>query len=255
MAKDLKKILLASSGSQGVVALRELFALGYVNKISVITFESPFNEPFIKFLEFNRIEYVTIKNNIHLDEYFNQMEEVNILLSISFRFIFSDFALKRIRLSAINFHPGILPNYKGSFSIPWSIINNEEKVGYTYHLMISKVDSGNIIYQESFKINNRTAHELNYLVFQKGLSKIGHVLKIIEKKNFIPKKMIGKGKFYPNILPFSGEIDINWDNDKTERYIRAMFFPPFKPAVFKWDFKTFEINSIVEFTENIKKLK
>ena len=50
------KIVLASQGSQGVVALRELFALGYKpDDISVVICKADprHNEPLISFLQFN----------------------------------------------------------------------------------------------------------------------------------------------------------------------------------------------------------
>lgn len=222
------KLLLATNGSQGVVALRELYALGYRDdSISIITFNSRFNGVFIEFLKFNKKRYTVIESLNHLDDYFKD-KEFDILLSISFRFIFSETSLKRINIAAINFHPGILPEYKGSFSIPWAIINNEDKVGYTFHYMTVKVDSGEYLYQEKFLIDGKTSHALNYLIFQRGILMLGRVLKKAENKQAGMSRK--GGRFYPNKLPFGGEINPKWGKDRIERFIRAMYFPPFEPA-------------------------
>ena len=225
-----RKLLLATNGSQGVVTLRELYALGFDNSnISIITFQSKFNQVFIEFLKFNKKEFTIIESCKHLDDYLND-KTFDILLSLSFRFIFSETALSKIQIAAINFHPGILPFYKGSFSIPWSIINNEEFVGYTYHHMIARVDCGQTIKQEKLKISNQTAHTLNYLIFQRGISKLGEVLDIIKLKQGSETFSDEIGMFFNNKLPFNGEIDPDWDENMKERFIRAMYFPPFESA-------------------------
>lgn len=225
-----RKILLATNGSQGVATLRELYALGFDNSnISIITFQSKFNQVFIEFLKFNKKEFTVVENSKQLEDYFMD-KSFDILLSLSFRFIFSERALNKIQIAAINFHPGILPFYKGSFSIPWAIINNEEYVGYTYHHMIKRVDCGQIIKQEKFRISNQTAHTLNYLIFQRGISKLGEVLKLIKTEQKEEAPYDEKGVFYNNKLPFNGEINPDWDENKKERFIRAMYFPPFESA-------------------------
>ena len=45
----------------------------------------------------------------------------------------------------VNIHFGMLPKYRGSFSIPWAIINNEEYIGITLHEIDTGIDSGSII--------------------------------------------------------------------------------------------------------------
>ena len=50
------RIVLATQGSQGIVALRELFSLGYrIEDIDIYICKSEFNSPLIKFLEY--LEY------------------------------------------------------------------------------------------------------------------------------------------------------------------------------------------------------
>jgi methionyl-tRNA formyltransferase len=44
-----------------------------------------------------------------------------------------------------NFHLGILPEYRGSGTVNWVIINEEKEVGVTLHEMNEKIDDGNIL--------------------------------------------------------------------------------------------------------------
>jgi len=53
----------------------------------------------------------------------------------------------------VHLHPGIVPNYRGSTCFYYSIIN-EEKCGVTAYFMDEKIDTGDIIFQRSFKKPN-----------------------------------------------------------------------------------------------------
>lgn len=52
----------------------------------------------------------------------------------------------------INIHYSLLPKYRGLHSTVWAILNNEEYLGLSIHLMNENIDDGPIIYQ--FKIKN-----------------------------------------------------------------------------------------------------
>ena len=54
----------------------------------------------------------------------------------------------------INFHDGPLPKYGGLYSSTWAILKNENTHGCCWHLMTSKVDSGDIISSKKFRIED-----------------------------------------------------------------------------------------------------
>ena len=239
-------IILATQGSQGIVALRELFSLGYkLNDISICVCKSQFNQPLISFLEYLNCPFSNIDSSEKFDEVVFNSKVNSLLISVSWKFLISKKALKHLNFKAINFHPGLLPEYKGCFSTPWSLINNEREVGYTYHFMNEKFDCGNILLKESIKIEkNDDAFSLNFKIFQKGLSRLGYVIDRSES-NGVPQAK--KGKYYANEIPFKGEIDINWPDEFIERYIKAMNFPPHKPAVLKSYNNEYRVTSLDEY--------
>jgi methionyl-tRNA formyltransferase len=53
---------------------------------------------------------------------------------------------------AINFHPSLLPAYRGRAPLNWAIINGEVKTGLTAHFIDEGTDTGDIIIQESIDI-------------------------------------------------------------------------------------------------------
>ena len=58
---------------------------------------------------------------------------------------------------------------------------------------------------------------------------------------------IQKGRLYKRELPFKGFINLNWRKDKIERFIRAMYFPPFEGAKLIYKGREYQFMTMVEF--------
>ena len=57
------------------------------------------------------------------------------------------------------------------------------------------------------------------------------------------------GSFYRRVIPFGGIIDHTWTEVKIDSFIRAMFFPPFRGAIAKFDGIKFEVDNIDQYTK------
>ena len=47
--------------------------------------------------------------------------------------------------TAINFHNGLLPDYRGLNATPWSLYNREPDTGYSFHHMTAGIDEGPVV--------------------------------------------------------------------------------------------------------------
>jgi methionyl-tRNA formyltransferase len=56
------------------------------------------------------------------------------------------------KLGGINYHPSLLPKYRGGSAINWTIINGERETGVTIHYIDEGVDTGPILLQEKVRI-------------------------------------------------------------------------------------------------------
>ncbi|MDD2233937.1 MAG: methionyl-tRNA formyltransferase [Desulfitobacteriaceae bacterium] len=56
-------------------------------------------------------------------------------------------------LGGINYHPSLLPKFRGGSAMAWAIISGEKETGVTIHYIDEGVDTGNIILQESVPID------------------------------------------------------------------------------------------------------
>jgi methionyl-tRNA formyltransferase len=59
----------------------------------------------------------------------------------------------------INFHPSLLPYYRGTIPSYWVIKNNEQTTGFTAHKVTSTIDSGEVIFQEIITVEKDISEE------------------------------------------------------------------------------------------------
>ena len=65
-------------------------------------------------------------------------------------------------MGTINLHGSLLPQYRGAAPINWAVINGEKETGVTTFKLKHEIDTGDILLQESFAIDdNETAGEVH----------------------------------------------------------------------------------------------
>jgi methionyl-tRNA formyltransferase len=251
------KYIIFAYGVAGVLILNKLFSLGIKkNNIYVITHKKKLgmNTTFFEFLKFHQIKFDIFENK----NFFLKIKrfKANLLFSIYFRKKIPNKILNLVNFRAINLHPSFLPNYKGAFSIPWMIYNNEKFAGFTYHYMNSKFDSGNIIYQKKIKINsNDTSFSLYNRIIYKSIIYIEKILKKpLNGKDGKVQKF--KGTYYGREMPEKCELKLENSLNLNSRIIRLSYFPPFKPSFLRHKSRIIYFNTIKKFkifVDNIKK--
>src|SRR5262245_47724938 len=69
------------------------------------------------------------------------------------------------RRGSINIHQGLAPYYRGGPPVFWELYNGEREIGVTVHFVESKVDTGEIIAQETLPLVYDYSYGLNYEAF------------------------------------------------------------------------------------------
>lgn len=121
----------------------------------------------------------------------------------------------------INFHPTLLPLGRGPWPLPRVILSGQKENGVTFHKLIDKMDSGDIILQKKFRVNDREDLEtlscrcqlLAKQMMEELLPNISQLW-----NNAVPQ---GEGEYweYPSDeeMTFDGSMEV----DKIDRIIRA----------------------------------
>ena len=63
-------------------------------------------------------------------------------------------ALEVPRLGVINFHPSLLPRYRGPIPVGWAIRNGDREIGMTFHRMSADLDTGPILAQATLPLGD-----------------------------------------------------------------------------------------------------
>lgn len=82
--------------------------------------------------------------------------EADVVVSINFVNIIPKKFIDKFRYGVVNAHAGDLPRYRGNACPNWAILNQEDNVVLSFHLMDEGLDSGPVISKEWFKLGENT---------------------------------------------------------------------------------------------------
>jgi len=254
--RKIMRILLAAFYKPGVLALNQLFDMGFSpRQIRLLTHDLDRNKELLQLAKDKGILYTTDYIKKRLAQEWIEEFAPNVMFSLYYRYIIPGHILKILPMGGINLHPALLPKYRGCFSVPWAIINGEEYTGFTYHYMIEEVDAGPIVLQERVRIKpDDTAYSLYHRIIDVAMSRFKDVLRLVVEERYKGKPQKGIALYYPRQIPYDGYIDPTWDEKFIERFIRAMYFPPFRPAVVKIKGKEYEVESMTNYKKLVQEL-
>lgn len=134
---------------------------------------------------------------------------------------------------SVNVHFGMLPKYRGSYSIPWAILNNEAEIGVTLHEMAPSIDDGAIIRQERF-LNDPalSCRDIYDRAVEIGTDLVTCLVGRLLRNDppvSAPQDERMATYYAPN---YPGGFRIPWRQTATyvANYVRAAHFPPYEGA-------------------------
>ncbi|MBE9203316.1 hypothetical protein IQ218_07470 [Synechocystis salina LEGE 06099] len=84
----------------------------------------------------------------------------DLIISAAYPQIFSKDLISLASRGSVNFHPSLLPKYRGAHPHFWAIAKGEKNSGITAHFMTENLDDGAIIEQIEFPIQDFNYYEL-----------------------------------------------------------------------------------------------
>lgn len=134
------------------------------------------------------------------------------------------------KIAAINAHPSLLPKYRGPNPYFWTIRNQEQISGVTFHLIDKGLDTGAILAQEEIKIypsdTGKSLKERTVLV-ARGV--VCELLKALREDIIIPlTQREDKASYYSH--PEDLELDFTRTAEENDALIRAIY--PWSEAYF-----------------------
>ena len=186
--------------------------------------------PFVQTENINKLEIIERIKKVKPD----------IGMSYHWKTLISQEVLDCFPRGVINFHPGDLPRYKGNACTHWAIINGENKIVITLHLMTTELDSGPIILKREIPLLGNTYISEIYDYIRDNCSEIymEAIDKIKDGFSGLPQdKNPGQSlRCYPRSLRDS---EINWNEPAVmlARLVKAVSEPLFGAYTFIGDKK------------------
>jgi len=221
-----KKVVFLGGKDIGYECLALLFKKSEQLNINIIGVDTSLRGKAIK-------EFVLKHNLQYLD---GIIPKCDIIISVQYHRVLSDSEIEMASECAINLHMAPLPEYRGCNQFSFAIIDGANEFGTTLHEMTPGIDAGSIIAESRFNISSdiwvKDLFDLTYDASVKLYKKyLPHIVSgeyntidqeslLSERKtSFHLRKDIGKIR----------KIDLNWDEDKINRHLRATMMPGFEP--------------------------
>ena len=166
------------------------------------------------------------------------------VVTAAFGQILSERFLAIPKYGVLNVHASLLPKYRGSSPIQWSIINGDEQSGITIMRTVKAVDAGDILLEKATPIGeDETAGELFDRLAILGGEAICEAISLVEsgKAVFVPQDE-SKATHCSMISKEDGNIDFSKTARQIDCFVRGMSpWPSAFTHVFGKTLKVFKV--------------
>lgn len=201
------------------------------NIISIVSKKQPETTKRRKFKQ-SEVSLFASRNNIPfldpdiLDSKFKdklKKMKPDLFLVCAYGKILSDDFIKIPTYGTLNIHPSLLPQYRGPSPVQNTIINLDDKSGYTIIKMDKGVDTGDILFISepiSLRKNEKYLDLLNFLLSESSKGITQAIDNLVNNKN-IDKQDNEKASYTELIKKTDGLIEWNSSAEKIEAKFRA----------------------------------
>jgi len=181
--------------------------------------------------ETQTIQYIHT-DDLHSRKLLSTLEklELDYIFNIDSFSIIREALLKLPKFGMINFHNSPLPMYRGANAPSWAIINDEKEFGVTWHFLDAGVDTGEILWKETFGVSaNETARSLIFKSVEAGIKLFKqnfHTL--LESEPKTEQQPEEGSRYFRRDIPNGGYIDFSWPARKIDCMVRGLDFRPFE---------------------------
>lgn len=165
---------------------------------------------------------VRIKTKDAIDEL--RKYEADVFVVAAFGQILSQEILDMPRYGSLNIHGSLLPKYRGASPIQQVIINGEEETGVTIMQMDAGIDTGDMLYKKSIKIEDTDTFEtLHDKLMILGGESIVEALELLEQGKLIPQKQDETLSCHASLITKEmGNIDFSKKAIEINRLVRGL---------------------------------
>lgn len=119
----------------------------------------------------------------------------------------------------INFHPSLLPAYRGGSAMNWALINGEKETGVTIHKIDAGIDTGPIIIQEKVSIEPDDTVKSLYFnkIYPLGVKMVAEAVRLIREGKAVARPQDESQASFQAVIK-EQDVRINWQQDAGRIY-------------------------------------
>ena len=150
--------------------------------------------------------------------------DADIFVVVAYGKLLSKEILDMPKYGCINVHASLLPKYRGSAPIQWSIIDGEKVTGVTVMQMDEGMDTGDMLFKSAVEIEDTdTADSLYDKLTKAGANIISDALDAIEIGDIHPVKQDNENATYAKMLNKAlGHVNYSRPAVEIERLVRGL---------------------------------
>lgn len=148
------------------------------------------------------------------------------------------------RYGCINFHPALLPDWRGTAGYNIAILEKLSQWGATAHYVDSEIDTGNIIKSFKFNFDYRleTAQSLEKKTQEIQVELYKSVILDVKDKGVLDSvKQNGDEGIYISRNQMESMKKVDFDTDDIDLKIQAFWFPPYNGAYIEFENKKYTL--------------
>ncbi len=176
------------------------------------------------------------ENGIPVFAGLEEMPDCDVIYSVQYHEILKAQHIAKAKQVAVNLHMAPLPEYRGSNQFTFAILEEKKEFGTTIHTMLPGVDNGDIVFQKRFPIpEDCWVDDLYQQTFKASLNLFKQTLSHVITGNYktVAQDLLvnkyGTSMHYRKEMKALKVIDLKWDKEKIQRYVRATSMPGFEP--------------------------
>lgn len=154
----------------------------------------------------------------------------DMIISCGYLYIVTPDILEMVGGRAINCHYSLLPKHRGRSPVPWAIFDGDERTGITWHWIDEGIDTGRVLTWAATHIEHDETQATLFDKLHVLAASYFEVAWSMATRGETGSEQQGETSRHYSGPPCGGEIDPSWPDDKVERFIRAMTYPPYPYA-------------------------
>ena len=150
--------------------------------------------------------------------------DADIMVTAAYGQILSQEVLDITKFGVYNVHASVLPKYRGSSPIQWSLINCEKEIGVTILKTLAGLDNGPILMKQSVPIQvTDTVSSLMQKLGELGADMMVKSLDALESGNYVlTPQNEDEMTYYPMLKKENSNIDFETSSEKVAGFVKGL---------------------------------